>query len=86
MYSKDHLNTFPEEHPVLLTEAPINPRRNREKAAEVRFFCDFPLLYLLSLAVPIFSWLICIIFAVPLVSRLKSSVCNPIKDCKDPSL
>ena len=36
MYSKDHLNTFPEEHPVLLTEAPINPRRNREKAAEVR--------------------------------------------------
>ena len=35
VYSKDHLNTFPEEHPVLLTEAPINPRRNREKAAEV---------------------------------------------------
>jgi len=37
VYSKDHLNTFPEEHPVLLTEAPINPRRNREKAAEIFF-------------------------------------------------
>lgn len=26
-----------EEHPVLLTEAPLNPRKNREKAAEVFF-------------------------------------------------
>ena len=26
-----------EEHPVLLTEAPHNPRRNREKAAEIFF-------------------------------------------------
>jgi centractin len=25
------------QHPVLLTEAPLNPRRNREKAAEVFF-------------------------------------------------
>merc|ERR1719350_2153038 len=29
-----------EEHPVLLTEAPLNPRRNREQAAE-RFFEQF---------------------------------------------
>lgn len=37
IYSKDQLQTFAEEHPVLLTEAPLNPRRNREKAAEVFF-------------------------------------------------
>lgn len=37
IYSKDQLSTFAEEHPVLLTEAPLNPRRNREKAAEVFF-------------------------------------------------
>ncbi|CAH1784012.1 unnamed protein product [Owenia fusiformis] len=37
IYSKDQLQTFSEEHPVLLTEAPFNPRRNREKAAEIFF-------------------------------------------------
>lgn len=37
IYSKDQLQTRSEEHPVLLTEAPINPRRNREKAAEIFF-------------------------------------------------
>ncbi|GBP63675.1 Alpha-centractin [Eumeta japonica] len=37
IYSKDQLSTFSEEHPVLLTEAPLNPRRNREKAADVFF-------------------------------------------------
>ncbi|CAG2165821.1 unnamed protein product [Oppiella nova] len=37
IYSKEQLQTFPEEHPVLLTEAPINPRRNREKSAEIFF-------------------------------------------------
>lgn len=37
IYSKDQLQTIPEEHPVLLTEAPLNPRRNREKAAEIFF-------------------------------------------------
>jgi len=31
------MNVITEEHPVLLTEAPLNPRRNREKAAEVFF-------------------------------------------------
>ncbi|KAL1505171.1 hypothetical protein ABEB36_004793 [Hypothenemus hampei] len=37
IYSKVQLNTFAEEHPVLLTEAPLNPRSNREKAAEIMF-------------------------------------------------
>jgi centractin len=37
IYSKEQLQTFPEEHPILLTEAPLNPRRNRERAAEIFF-------------------------------------------------
>lgn len=37
IYSKDQLQTFSEEHPVLLTEAPLNPRKNRERAAEIFF-------------------------------------------------
>ncbi|KAH7645183.1 Alpha-centractin [Dermatophagoides farinae] len=37
IYSKEQLQTFSEEHPVLLTEAPINPRQNRERTAEIFF-------------------------------------------------
>ncbi|CAF3562399.1 unnamed protein product [Rotaria sp. Silwood1] len=37
IYSKDQLRSASEEHPVLLTEAPLNPRKNREKAAEIFF-------------------------------------------------
>eukprot|EP00741_Cyanophora_paradoxa_P025006 tig00000319_g24138.t1 len=36
IYSSE-LKIHSEEHPVLLTEAPLNPRRNREKAAEIFF-------------------------------------------------
>ncbi|KAJ2939544.1 hypothetical protein O0L34_g6686 [Tuta absoluta] len=52
IYSKDQLSTFSEEHPVLLTEAPLNARRNREKTAEV-FFETFnvPALFLSMQAV-----------------------------------
>jgi centractin len=35
IYSEMKVNM--EEHPVLLTEAPLNPRKNREKAAEIFF-------------------------------------------------
>jgi centractin len=37
IYSKHCLNAKQEEHPVLLTEAPLNPRRNRDQMAEVFF-------------------------------------------------
>jgi len=37
VYSKDQLRSASEEHPVLLTEAPLNPAKNREKAAEIFF-------------------------------------------------
>jgi centractin len=37
LYSKDNLNVAHEDHAVLLTEAPLNPYHNREKAAEIFF-------------------------------------------------
>jgi|AntRauTorckE5430_2_1112549.scaffolds.fasta_scaffold01509_3 centractin len=37
VYSKHHLNAKTDEHPVLLTEAPMNPRANREQIAELFF-------------------------------------------------
>lgn len=36
-YSAAQLDTYPNEHPVLLTEAPLNPRANKERAAEIFF-------------------------------------------------
>uniref|UniRef100_A0A161MKL5 Actin-related protein 1 n=1 Tax=Triatoma infestans TaxID=30076 RepID=A0A161MKL5_TRIIF len=52
VYGNDQLQTFSEEHPVLLTEAPLNPKKNREKAAEI-FFESFnvPALYVSMQAV-----------------------------------
>uniref|UniRef100_M4BYQ3 Actin n=1 Tax=Hyaloperonospora arabidopsidis (strain Emoy2) TaxID=559515 RepID=M4BYQ3_HYAAE len=37
VYSKEMLNVQSEDHPVLLTEAPLNPVVNRERASEVFF-------------------------------------------------
>ncbi|CAK9034868.1 Alpha-centractin, partial [Durusdinium trenchii] len=37
VYGPSHLDISSEEHPVLLTEAPLNPRGNREKAGEIFF-------------------------------------------------
>nr|VZI40062.1 unnamed protein product [Spirometra erinaceieuropaei] len=52
LYSKDQLMVNSEEHPVLLTEAPLNPKHNREKMAELLFetFC-VPALYISMQAV-----------------------------------
>jgi centractin len=36
LYSKE-LNVNTEDHPVLLTEAPLNPRKNRERVSEIFF-------------------------------------------------
>lgn len=49
---KDHLKTSVEEHPVLVTEPPMNPRRSREKLAEI-FFETFnvPALFISTQAV-----------------------------------
>ena len=38
---------MPEQHPVLLTESPLNPKKNREEAAELLFETfSIPALYI----------------------------------------
>ncbi|CAJ0581537.1 unnamed protein product, partial [Mesorhabditis spiculigera] len=51
IYSKEQFNVFPEEHPVLLTEAPLNPSKHREKAAEIFETFNAPALHIQMQAV-----------------------------------
>ncbi|PAV63702.1 hypothetical protein WR25_07810 [Diploscapter pachys] len=52
IYSQEQLNTFPNEHPVLLTEAPLNPMKHKEKTAEIFFeSLNAPALYIQMQAV-----------------------------------
>lgn len=37
VYSRDCLHARSDEHPVLMTETPLNPRRHRERASEILF-------------------------------------------------
>lgn len=52
LFSKEQLHIQPEEHPILITEAPLNPKRNREKTAEILFETfSVPALYISMQAV-----------------------------------
>ena len=72
IYSKDQLQIASEEHPVLLTEPPLNPRRNRERAAEVRGF------FTLNIKINVFHRF----SSSPSTSLLCLSPCRPFSACK----